>query len=192
MILLIVGNVNGQGRVGFKRDNSGNLVAVIDFPFMVFEKAPWYENSAFQVPLIIASLVIIVLTVILWPVMALIRRHYVRPLELSVQQWRVRLLVRLSCVLIIIFLSTYAVFFTMAEKDIGLLSPHGNPWLRLIQIAGWLGILGIVAALYSAWDSWRLKRWWMTRLVDTLILLAYVGVIWFTFTWNLLHWSLRY
>ncbi len=124
--------------------------------------------------------------------MALIRRHYVRPLELSVQQWRVRLLVRLSCVLIIIFLSTYAVFFTMAEKDIGLLSPHGNPWLRLIQIAGWLGILGIVAALFSAWDSWRLKRWWMTRLVDTVILLAYVGVIWFTFTWNLLLWSLRY
>ena len=189
---LMFRDVNSQDRVGFKRDNSGNLVAVIDFPFMVFEKAPWYENSSFQVPLIFASLVIIVLTVILWPVMALIRRHYVRPLELSVQQWRVRLLVRLSCVLIIIFLSTYAVFFTMAEKDIGLLSPHGNPWLRLIQIAGWLGILGIVAALYSAWDSWRLKRWWMTRLVDTLILLAYVGVIWFTFTWNLLHWSLRY
>jgi CubicO group peptidase (beta-lactamase class C family) len=189
---LMFRDANGQDRVGFKRDNSGNLVAVIDFPFMVFEKAPWYENSAFQIPLIVASLVIIALTLILWPVMALIRRRYVRPLELSVRQRRVRLLVRLSCLLIIIFLSTYAVFFTMAEKDIGLLSPHGNPWLRLIQIAGWLGILGIVAALYSAWDSWRLKRWWMTRLGDTLILLAYVGVIWFTFTWNLLHWSLRY
>jgi hypothetical protein len=54
--------------------------------------------------------------------------------------------------------SAYAVFFTMSDKDIGLLSPHGNPWLRLIQIAGWLGILGIVAALYRAFDSWRLKR----------------------------------
>jgi hypothetical protein len=88
--------------------------------------------------------------------------------------------------------SAYAVFFTMSDKDIGLLSPHGNPWLRLIQIAGWLGILDIVAALYRAFDSWRLKRWWMTRVCDALIALAYVGVIWFTFTWNLLHWSLRY
>jgi CubicO group peptidase (beta-lactamase class C family) len=189
---LIFRDVNGQDRVGFKRDDSGNVRAVIDFPFMVFEKAPWYVNSAFQIPLIVAALTIIVLTVLLWPVMALIRRHYSRPLELSLQQRRVRLLVRLSCVLIIIFFAAFAVFFTMADKDIGLLSPHGNPWLRLIQIVGWLGILGIFAALYRAWDSWRLKRWWMACLGDTLILLAYVSVIWFTFTWNLLHWSLRY
>jgi hypothetical protein len=36
--------VNGQDRVGFKRDSGGKLVAVIDFPFMVFQEAPWNEK----------------------------------------------------------------------------------------------------------------------------------------------------
>src|SRR5262249_46096363 len=66
-------DVHDQDRVAFKRDSSGTLVAVIDFPFMVFRKAAWYENSAFHLPLVITSLSIMLLTIILWPVGALIR-----------------------------------------------------------------------------------------------------------------------
>lgn len=190
---LLFRDVNGQDRVGFKRDSSGNLVEVIDFPFMVFQKSSWTENSAFHLPLIIASLVVIALTLILWPVMPIMRRHYGKPLHLTGPQRRVRLLVRLACLLIVIFVAGYAIFFTFALKDIGLLSPRGNPWIRLIQIAGWLGILGTIAAVYVAVQSWRAaQRWWMARVADTVIALAFVGVLWFVFTWNLLHWSLKY
>src|SRR5437016_2721026 len=62
---LMVGDVNGQDRIGFKRASSGNPIAVIDYPFMVFQKAHWYENSAFHLPLIIGSLVILLLAVLL-------------------------------------------------------------------------------------------------------------------------------
>lgn len=190
---LLFRDVNGQDRVGFKRDSSGNLVEVIDFPFMVFQKSSWTENSAFHLPLIIASLVVIALTLILWPVMPIMRRHYGKPLHLTGPQRRVRLLVRLACLLIVIFVAGYAIFFTFALKDIGLLSPRGNPWIRLIQIAGWLGILGTIAAVCVAVQSWRAaQRWWMARVADTVIALAFVGVLWFVFTWNLLHWSLKY
>ena len=190
---LMFRDVNGQDRVGFKRDNSGNFVAVIDFPFMVFQKSSWTENSAFHQPLIIGSLTIIALTLILWPVMALIRRHYGRPLEITPEQRRVRLLVRLACLFIAVFVAAYAIFFSLALKDIGLLSPRGNPWIRLIQIVGWLGILGTIAALYNAAQSWRaVHRWWLAQISETVIALAFIGVVWFVFTWNLLHWSLQY
>jgi hypothetical protein len=190
---LLFRDVNGQDRVAFKRDASGNLVEVIDFPFMVFQKSSWNRNSAFQQPLIITSLVVLALTLILWPVMALVRRHYGRTLDLGPQQWRIRLLVRLACLLIIVFFATYAIFFSMAEKDIGLLSPHGNVWIRLIQIAGWLGILGTIAAVIYALRSWQQpQRWMLARVCDTVIALAFIGVVWFVFTWNLLAWSLKY
>lgn len=190
---LMFRDVNDQDRVAFKRDASGNPVEVIDFPFMVFQKSPWNKNAAFQQPLIIASLVVIALTLILWPVMALVRRHYGQGLTLSAQQRRLRLLVRLACLLIVVFFAGYAIFFSMAEKDIGLLSPHGNPWIRLIQIAGWLGILGTIAALIYALRSWQqTQRWMLARISDTVIALAFIGVTWFVFTWNLLAWSLRY
>lgn len=190
---LMFRDVNGQDRVAFKRDSSGNIVAVIDFPFMVFQKAAWYENSSFQIPLIVGSLAIILLTLVLWPLMALLRRHYGKPLNLTSKQRRLRLLVRLACVLIAAFFAAYATFFTMAEKDIGLLSPRGNPWLRLIEIVGCLGIVGIFAAIYQSVWSWREPlRSWAARIGDTLVALAFAGVIWFVFTWNLLPWSLKY
>jgi len=186
-------DVNDQDRLGFKKDESGNTVAVIDFPFMVFQKASGWENSAFQLPLVICSLVVLLLTVLLWPIAALIRRHYVKPLIMTSAQKRLRLLVRLACIAFILFFLGYVAFFSLALKDIALLSPKGNPWLRLIQLLGWLGVLGSLVAIYSAIRSWQdSTRWLWSRIGDTLIALSFVGVICFVFTWHLLHWSLMY
>ena len=190
---LMFREVNGQDRIAFKRDNSGNLLLAIDFPFMVFEKARWYQNSMLNLPLIISSLAILLLTVLLWPIAALVRRHYGRRLTLPPRDRRLRLLVRIVCLLDLAFFAAFAGFFAMAFKDIGLLSPHYNPWLRMIQIVGWLGILGTLIIIYNAVRSWKQPESWLwTRLADTLIALACVGTIWFVFTWNMLHWTLRY
>ena len=136
---------------------------------------------------------ILLLTVLLWPIAALIRRHYGQRLTLTPRERRLRLLMRIVCLLDLTFFAAFAGFFAMAFKDIGLLSPHYNPWLRLIQIVGWLGILGTLIVIYNAVRSWKQpERWLWTRLADILIALACVGVIWFVFTWNMLHWTLRY
>jgi CubicO group peptidase (beta-lactamase class C family) len=186
-------DVNGQDRIGFKRDNSGNLVAVIDFPFMVFQKSPWYENSALQLPLIVSSLTLILLTLLLWPVGAILRRHYGKPLTLTPQQKRLRLLTRLCCLAYFIFFGTFLLFFAMALKDIGMLSPRTSPLLRTIQIVGWLGVIGTVFAVYNAIRSWQdSQRWLWGRIAESLIALGCVGAVWFVFTWNMLHWSLKY
>lgn len=185
--------VNGQDRIAFKRDDSGGLVLVPDFPVFVFQRAPWNENSSFSLPMIVSALIVLLLTVILWPLAALVRRHYKHPLTLSPRQRRIRLLVRLACLLDLIFLCGFAAFFSVAENNIGLLSPRFNPLLRLIQILGWIGIVGTLAVLYNAFQSWREQgRWLWSKLGDTLIALACMAFVWFVFTWNMLHWSLRY
>ena len=190
---LMFRDVNGQDRIGFKRDNSGNLVAVIDFPFMVFQKSPWYENSALQLPLIISSLALILLTLLLWPTAAILRKHYGKPLALTPQQKRLRLLTRLCCLAYLVFFGAFLLFFAMALKDIGMLSPRTNPLLRIIQIVGWLGVIGTLFAVYNAVRSWQdSERWLWGRIAETLIALGCVGAVWFVFTWNMLHWSLKY
>jgi fluoride ion exporter CrcB/FEX len=93
----------------------------------------------------------------------------------------------------LLFVGGFAIFFTMSEKDIGLLSQRFNPLLRIIQIVGWIGVLGTLAALYNGLRSWQEQgRWIWSKLADSLIALACVAFVWFVFTWNLLHWSLRY
>ena len=186
-------DVNDQDRLAFKKDESGNTVAIIDFPFMVFQKASAWENSGFQLPLLIVSLVVLLLTVLLWPISALIRRHYGKSLTMSPAQKRSRLFVRLACIAFLLLFVGYGVFFAMALKDISLLSPRGNPFLRLIQVFGWIGVLGSLVAIYSAIRSWQdSTRWLWSRIGDTIVALGFVGTICFVFTWHLLHWSLMY
>ena len=186
-------DVNHQDRLGFKRDSSGNLVAVIDFPFMVFQRASAWENSAFQLPLIGFSMGILILAVILWPIMALVRKHYALPLKVSESQRRRSLLVRLTCLAFIVFLGGFVAFIAMGIKDLELLTPKGDFWLRLLQIFGWLGVLGTFVAVYNGIRSWQEPaRWLWARIGDALIALSCLGVVSFIFTWHLLHWSLKY
>jgi len=189
---LMFREVHGQERVAFKRDDGGQLVMVIDYPFFVFQRSPGAENGAFNVPMIVVAIAVFVLTLLLWPVGALLRKHYGHPLNLTPQQRRLRLIVRLTCLLDLVFLVLFVGFFAMAEKDIGILSPRFNPLLRTIQFVGWLGLLGTLAALYAAWQSWKERHWWLSRLGDTLIAVSCLGFVWFVFVWNMLHWSLRY
>lgn len=184
--------VNDQDHVGFKRDDSGNLVFATDFPVFVFQQAPAGLNSGLDLPLIICAVVILVLAILFWPLSALIRRHYGQPLSLSPQLRRLRLLVRLVAIIDIVFLAAFLLFFSMAEKDIGILSPRFNPLLRAIQIVGWLGVIGMLVALWNAFRSWREPRWFCSRVAESLIAIACVVFVWFVFTWNMLSWSLRY
>lgn len=185
--------VDGKDLIGFKRDSGRLVMAVGEYPFMVFQKARWFENYGLNTALIIGGIVVFVLTLLLWPIGALIRRHYDRRLQLERGERLVRLLVRIVCILDLACLAGFVIFFSVAMKDIGLLSPRYNAWLRLIQFVGWLGVIGTVIAIYNAFRSWATSnRWLWSKIGDTLIALACLGFVWFAFAWNLLNLSLRY
>lgn len=189
---LVFREVNGQDKVGFKREGGG-LVMVIDFPFMVFQRAPWYENSGLNLPIITCAMVVFLLTLLLWPIAALSRRHYGKQLELPPGRSRLRILVRMVCAIDLVFVIAFAVLFAIASKDIGMLSERLNPWLRFVQLIGWLGVLGTLIVLVHLVRSWadRQRGLW-SKIGDALIALACVGFVWFVFTWNMLHWNLRF
>ena len=51
-------------------------------PFMIFYRAPWYKSSAILMPLLGFTFLVLLLTVLLWPVRALVARHYRKRLAL--------------------------------------------------------------------------------------------------------------
>jgi CubicO group peptidase (beta-lactamase class C family) len=190
---LMFREVNGQDHLAVKRDDAGHFILAGDFPPIVFIKAPWYENGLLNTVLIVGALSVLALTLLLWPIAALVRRHYGRPLNLEPKDRKLRLLVRIVCVLDLVFVLSLGGFFSAGLNDIGILSPRFDPLLRLIQIVGWLGILGTLVVLYNLVRSWsRPQQWLWSKLGDAVIALACIGFAWFVFTWNLLDWSLRY
>lgn len=190
---LMFREVGDQDRVAFKRDDVGRLVLAIDFPFMVFQKARWYESTMLHQTMIVCALVLFALTLLFWPIGGMIRRHYARPLTMEAPERRRRLAVRIVCILDLLFIVAFLVFFTFAMKNISLLSPRYNVWLRLIQIVGWLGVLGTLVVIYHAMKSWTTAgRWIWTKLADTVVALAAIAFAWFVIAWHMLHLSLRY
>ncbi len=186
--------VNGQDRIGFLHGPSGELVLAIGaYPFMAFQKASWYDSAAFNQFVMIGAIVIFVLALLFWPLGALLRRHYKQTLPLDPRERRLRLLVRIVCILDLLFVAGFVGFFAMAIKDIGMLSPRYNGLLRLIQIVGWLGVIGTLIAIYNAFVAWTAAgRWIWNRIGATLVALFCIAFAWFIIAWHMLVFSLRY
>jgi uncharacterized membrane protein len=190
---LLFREVNGQSLLGFKRDDSGRWVMAIDFPFMVFQKARWYESSLFNMTILVVSLSVFALTLLLWPVAALIRRHYGRKLNLSPAEKRWRLLVRLVCAVDLAFVLAFFAALSGAFDDPAKLNRGLDPVLHIVELIGWVGMLGTLAALYNSFRFWNYRdRWWWAKVDDSGIALACLGFSWFVLRWNLLHWGLNY
>lgn len=190
---LLFREVNGQSRAAFKRDDSGRLILVIDYPFMVFQRASWYDSITFNKVVIFGALGVFLLTLILWPIGYFVRRHYGQPLKVSPLLGKLRTWTRVVCVLDLVFVGVFVTFVSLVEKFFSMFSSRTDVWLHLLQLIGWVGVLGTLIALWNAVESWRNKeRGLCSKLGDTLIVVAAVGYSWFAIYWNLLHWSLHY
>ena len=147
---MVFQEVDGQDRIAFVRDGSGRLVMGVDeLPFMAFQKARWYQNSTFNTVIIVGTMVVFLLTLLLWPITALTRRHYGHMLTLEAPERRRRLLVRGVCILDVVFLAGFLINFTLGMNDISLLSSRYNGLLPAIQFVGWLGLIGTLVVLYK-------------------------------------------
>lgn len=190
---LLYRDVNGQSKVAFKDDDSGRKVLVLDYPFMVGQRASWYQSSGFNLVVIIGALAVFVITLLLWPISYFTRRHYGKPLNVPPGMKKSRLWSRLVCIADLIFVSGFMAIVLLSEKYLSLFSSRMDLWMHLLQILGWLGILGTFVMLANTLASWRSKeRGIWSKLGDTLILVSAIGFSWFAIYWNLLRWSLHY
>ncbi len=219
---LVYRAVDGQERLAFKRDASGRLYASIDFPFMIFQRVGWLQGKPFNYFVLGASVLVMLFTLVLWPVAALIRRHYGRKLVLTRQERGLRIAVRLICIADLVFIIALAGLLSSRSAP-GALNSHVDPWIHLIQVVGLIGAIGALVAIYNAvyvsrpgpspsriaiaqaspsvsegsaasvpLSSTGRFDWIWRELSAALIALACIGLAWFFFYWNLLNFNLNY
>jgi CubicO group peptidase (beta-lactamase class C family) len=190
---LLFRDINGQAKLAFKRDDAGNLVAVIDYPFMVFQHASWYRSSTFNQIVIFGALGIFLLTLLLWPITYFVRRHYGQTLKLSPTLAKLRPWVRIVCAVDLVFVAVFVTIVVLVEKYLSLFSSKTDIWFHLLQFFGFIGALGGLLILWNAIASWRdQERSLWSKIGDTLIVLAALGYTWFAAYWNMLSFSVHY
>jgi CubicO group peptidase (beta-lactamase class C family) len=181
-------HVDGQGRLAFRRNSAGRWEMVIDFPAVVYTRVSALESGRVVQTVILIVAAIFLLALVLWPVAALVRRHYGRPMQLaSAADWRMRRLVKLACAIDFAVLLGWAIFFSVAGRQPGSLNDQIYPFLYLLVGLGILGVLAALLSIYNGFRSWvRRERWWWTRITNLAVALAGIGYLWIVFSTNLL------
>jgi len=184
---------NGWDKLIFKPDANGRMQMIVPYPFFVGQRAGLVENGKILLPVVVVSLLIMLLTLLFWPISWLVRRHYGHKLDLTRKEWWLRLLVRIIFILILVFAISIVGFVVYGLEHLWVFSDQGNKYFRLIQVIGIVGATGTLVVFLNAVQSWtsKRKRIW-GKLQATVLLLACLGFLWFAFAGNLLRFSSNY
>jgi CubicO group peptidase (beta-lactamase class C family) len=188
---LVYRSVNGQDLLAFVRDYNGNMLLAPNFPAAAEQRVSLVQSADFNQALIVGVLVVLGLTLVCWPLAAIIRGHYHQRLELDAGYLRLRPWVRVICAVDIAFLLIFLTVLT--SGGVNVLSSRTDLKLQTIQFLGVLGALGTVVVLLASLRSWRDPHaWFWGKVWNLLLLLACLGFVWFSYHWKLLNFNMKY
>jgi len=188
---LLYRSVNGQDLVAFRRDDHGRLLMVPNFPAIVEQHSTAIQNGKLNQIIMLGALGIMALTLLFWPVNAVIRSHYHHRLELEEKTLQGRLWIRLVCALNIIFV--LALIMSLSGDDPSTLNAKNDWRIHLIQVVGVLGAAGAILVIIGVFRSWRDRNlWFWARAWNFLVLIACLGFLWVALYWNVLDFNLNY
>jgi CubicO group peptidase (beta-lactamase class C family) len=188
---MVFRQVDGNAKIAFAPDPSGRRIAYIDYPFMVFQQiSNPLDKQNVNYFIIGFSLCVIALTLLLWPIAAILRKHYGKPLSLEPAAKRLRLWVRLVCFLVAAFVVGLLVLLSKTDSP---LTERNDLGLHVLQVLGLLTGVGALIAIYNALKSWGDSgQWFWYKLWNTFLALSCVGFFWFIYHWHLLNFHLNY
>ena len=162
-------------------------------PFMVFDRVPWYANSAWLMPLLLASVVALLLTALLWPVAAWVRRRYRAPLRLDPTSLRAYRWSKIGATAILAMLGLWAMTFVLMLKNNNNLDGRLDPLVWFNEIFGTLVfIAGLILMLWNLRAVWRGDRRWPARLWSIVLSVSAATVLWVAVVFKLVSFGANY
>jgi hypothetical protein len=161
-------------------------------PFTVYDRAPWYKDTAWLMPLLYVSLGAMLLTVLLWPIAWIVRRRFGQPLQLERNAIRAHRLIRIADLATLLVLIGWGVFLTVMLGDLEN-ATGADPWIWLLQIAGFLVFIGgFVIALWHLWIVWKGERRWPAKLWSVVLAIASGTVLWIALAFHLIDFGTNF
>jgi CubicO group peptidase (beta-lactamase class C family) len=158
-------------------------------PFMVWDRAPWYRDATWLLPVFEAAMILIVLTAASWPVAAISRRRFGAAISLGGPDLKSYRWVRGFSWLALVVLGGWTWLFVSLESD----SIIGGATLWPLQIVGTLAFVGLCGtALWNLLRVWQSNRGWFAKLWSVLLALAAFITLWVTVSFHLISFGTRY
>ncbi len=158
----------------------------------VFMPVPAGKSGGWIIPVVLLSSACLLLTVIAWPVAALIRRRRGLTLELTKQQALARRLVCAVAIINLVALLGWSVLVQSGMSDLAMFDGRANLWVAVLYLLGFLGMIGAGVAIWNAWLSLQGSRRWWSKTWSVALAAACVAIAWISFTLNLVKLDLYY
>jgi CubicO group peptidase (beta-lactamase class C family) len=148
-------------------------------PYMLFEPAPWYLSVAWLNPAIVASLCVLLLTVLSWPVVALVRRTYGVVPSHGIRPWRAYRLSRAFAGLVLVVLACWFRFASALLGDFSSMNGELDWALGALQVATPLVLLAALGlAVWNAVLVWKAKGRRFEKGWSLLLALSVLVILW--------------
>lgn len=162
-------------------------------PFMVFEPVPWWKSAGWLSPAVGLGLLALLLTVLAWPVSALVRRHYKVRYQLTGRDARAHRLIRITALVVLVtFVGAIAMMLVMLS-DFDQLSA-GNDWIvHALRVLALVVLpLGAAVALWNAWAVLRSGRRKLAKFWVIVLALSCLAILWAGAAFHLIGISANY
>ena len=162
-------------------------------PFIVFDRAPWYQDTSWLLPVFIVSAAALLLTVIFWPITAIVRRSYGAALNLDAPSYRAYRRGKIGAVAMVVAMIVWSTTIGLMLSDYNRLSTKFDGVLYFTQALGIVGFIGgFVLILLNLRAVWTHPRRWPARLWSIMLALAAFFVLWVGFVFNLMRMGANY
>lgn len=188
--------VNGSDYLQASLDANGQvkMFSITPFaPIFEFLPAPASLNAGWILPVAGAALLIMLITALGWPVVALVRRRYRQAPAISGQALRLHRGTRVTAWLLLAVAVGWTVMFTILNNDLSVLDDRLDIWMRLLQLLLIVAIFGTAVAVWNAITVAReAGRRWPAKLWAIVVALAAAFLVWLCLDVGLLTASLNY
>jgi CubicO group peptidase (beta-lactamase class C family) len=158
-----------------------------------WQRVPWYLDVRMVAPAVIASVLVSIMTVVTWPIAAIIRRWRGRHWSEDVWARRCHLAVRLILVLQLVVIVATCALFVASAVNFTILNHAYDPEVVALYAGAWLAVFGSLLAVWVAWHFWRKQiggKW--ARIHHSLIAVSAVTLAWLFLNWNIAGTTLNY
>ncbi|MDP3669238.1 MAG: hypothetical protein Q8R69_06075 [Telluria sp.] len=181
-------------RVAFRHGADGHVyMRASMIPIAVeWDAVPWYLDKRFVLPAVIGSVVLIVLTLLVWPIGALLRRRRAVHFGTCQRDRREHRLVRLALIVDLLALAGTIKLANVSMDMLRLNSSLDGALLALYGVA-WLAVLATLLTIAIALRFWRDRvgsSW--ARLYHSVIAGAMTIFSYFLVTWGIAGTTLNY
>ena len=167
--------------------------AYIAAPGARLQRVSWWLDVRWIAPAFAVSTVVVLLTLLAWPVAVLWRRRRKRPWSQDSGDRHKYRVVRLILLVDAVVIIATVVLFVMSAADPSILNDALDPMLRALYALAWLGVFGAIPSLWAATMFWRNgigSRW--SRIHHSLIAASSVMIAWFFLTFRIAGTTLNY